>query len=75
MDWFDRARKASAAERVTRSDNRHAMNTWQELQTITADTATPSDDGSTMNAHWEIAEDGINQRRECRVLTMRCSRA
>lgn len=37
MGWFDRVRKASAGERVTRSDKQHAMNTFQELQTITAE--------------------------------------
>ena len=37
MGWFDRVRNASAAERVTRSDKQNAMNTWEELQAITAE--------------------------------------
>lgn len=37
MGWFDRVREASAAEQVTRSDKRNAMNTWQELQAVTAE--------------------------------------
>jgi hypothetical protein len=37
MGWFERVKKASAAERVTRSDKRHAVNTWQELEAISAE--------------------------------------
>jgi hypothetical protein len=37
MGWFERVKKASAGERVTRSDKGHAMNAWQELVAINAE--------------------------------------
>ncbi|SON63667.1 hypothetical protein MSIMFI_05198 [Mycobacterium simulans] len=37
MGWFQRARKASAGQRVTRSDKRQAVDTLAELNALNAD--------------------------------------
>jgi hypothetical protein len=37
MGWFDRARKASAGQRVTRSDTQHATATLDELTALNAE--------------------------------------
>jgi hypothetical protein len=37
MGWFERARKASAGQRVTRSDKREAVDTFAELTALNAD--------------------------------------
>ena len=37
MGWFERARKASAAQRVTRADERQAMAAFDELAALKAD--------------------------------------
>ncbi|MGX9791861.1 hypothetical protein [Mycobacterium sp. MMS18-G62] len=37
MGWFDRARKASAGQRVTRSDVQRAMTTFDELNALNAE--------------------------------------
>jgi hypothetical protein len=37
MGWFDRARKASAGQRVTRSDTLRAMATFDELNAVNAE--------------------------------------
>lgn len=37
MGWFERARKASAAERVTRADERQAMAAFDELAALGAE--------------------------------------
>lgn len=34
MNWFDRARKASAGRRVTRSDEQQALNTFAEVSAL-----------------------------------------
>jgi hypothetical protein len=37
MGWLDRAKKASAAQRVTRSDRQHAIDAVAELNALNAD--------------------------------------
>jgi hypothetical protein len=37
VGWFERARKASAGQRVTRSDKRQAVDTLAELNALNAD--------------------------------------
>lgn len=37
MGWFQRARKASAGQRVTRSDKQRAVDTFAELTALNAD--------------------------------------
>jgi hypothetical protein len=37
MGWFERAKKASAGQRVTRSDKRHAIDVVAELNALNAD--------------------------------------
>jgi len=37
VGWFERARKASAGQRVTRSDKRHAADAFAELNALNAD--------------------------------------
>jgi CheY-like chemotaxis protein len=37
MGWFERAKKASAGQRVTRSDNQHAIDAVAELNALNAD--------------------------------------
>ncbi|MGB9223034.1 hypothetical protein [Mycobacterium sp.] len=37
MGWFDRAKKASAGQRVTRSDKQQAMDAFAELNVLSAD--------------------------------------
>jgi hypothetical protein len=37
VGWFERARKASAGQRVTRSDKRQALDTFAELSALNAE--------------------------------------
>jgi hypothetical protein len=37
MGWFERAKKASAGQRVTRSDKQHAIDAVAELNALNAD--------------------------------------
>lgn len=47
MGWFERARKASAGQRVTRSDKQQAMAAFAELNALNADRERLTRDGLT----------------------------
>ena len=47
MGWFERARKTSAGQRVTRSDKQQAMDAFAELNALNADRERLTRDGLT----------------------------